>query len=181
LFLLFDVFHKWNKVAGTLVSQAEMRIDALEKHRYSNLASFVVIFVLTTGMPCWASDHVQDSKKPSKLSRVFKGVASFYGKKFQGKRTASGKPFDMNAFTCAHPNLPFGTPVLVQNEETGAQCQVIVNDRGPYVRNRCIDLSKAAANKLGITGVAKVVCKTGRYVANGFDRKKTPKQVASHQ
>jgi rare lipoprotein A len=107
-------------------------------------------------------------------------VASFYGKKFHGKKTASGKPFDMNAFTCAHPSLPFGTPVLVQNSENGAQCQVIVTDRGPYVGNRCIDLSKAAANKLGITGLARVICKTGRYLANSMkDKDNLHPQVAS--
>ncbi|PZM84250.1 MAG: hypothetical protein DKT66_06305 [Candidatus Melainabacteria bacterium] len=131
------------------------------------------------GQPSLAALQEDGEKKPSKLSRIFKGVASFYGKKFHGKKTASGKPFDMNAFTCAHPNLPFGTPVLVQNESNGAQCQVVVTDRGPYVGNRCIDLSKAAARKLGITGVAKVVCKTGRFIKDGLDRDAAPRKTAS--
>lgn len=150
------------------------------KHCECSVYCLLVAFLLTLGQPCMAADD-ESGDKPSKLSRIFKGVASFYGKKFHGKKTASGKPFDMNAFTCAHPSLPFGTPVLVQNSENGAQCQVIVNDRGPYVGNRCIDLSKAAAKKLGITGLAKVVCKTGRYISNRFDREQSPrKQVASH-
>ncbi len=150
-----------------------------QKHRVCSAYCLLVVCLLMVGQPCSAADN-KSGDKPSKLSRIFKGVASFYGKKFHGKKTASGKPFDMNAFTCAHPSLPFGTPVLVQNSENGAQCQVIVNDRGPFVGNRCIDLSKAAAKKLGITGVAKVVCKTGRYIADQFDRKKSPgSQVAS--
>ncbi len=131
------------------------------------------------GQPSFAARQDDGEDKPSKLSRIFRGVASFYGKKFHGKKTASGKPFDMNAFTCAHPSLPFGTPVLVQNESNGAQCQVVVTDRGPYAHNRCIDLSKAAARRLGITGVAKVVCKTGRFIKNGLDSDGPPRQTAS--
>lgn len=140
------------------------------RHRKSLSTILLVVSLLTAGQSCLASDHDAPREK-SKLGRIFKGVASFYGKAFHGKRTASGKPFDMNAFTCAHPSLPFGTPVLVQNSANGAQCQVVVTDRGPYVGNRCIDLSKAAANKLGITGVAKVICKTGKYVASGLKGK----------
>ena len=150
-------------------------------HRKSLSIILFVVSLLAAGHPCFASDHDEPEEK-SKLSRIFKGVASFYGKKFHGRRTASGKPFDMNAFTCAHPSLPFGTPVLVQNSANGAQCQVIVTDRGPYVKNRCIDLSKAAAKKLGITGVAKVICKTGRYVANSLkDKDSSSGKIAAHQ
>lgn len=143
------------------------------------LSCLWVWLTFAIGQPSLAALQEDGEKKPSKLSRIFKGVASFYGKKFHGKKTASGKPFDMNAFTCAHPNLPFGTPVLVQNESNGAQCQVVVTDRGPCVGNRCIDLSKAAARKLGITGVAKVVCKTGRFIKDGLDRDAAPRKTAS--
>lgn len=150
-------------------------------HRKGLSSILLVVSLLAAGQSCMASENDEPQKK-SKFGKIFKGVASFYGKAFHGKKTASGKPFDMNAFTCAHPTLPFGTPVLVQNSANGAQCQVIVTDRGPYVKNRCIDLSKAAARKLGITGVAKVICKTGRYVANSFkDKDSSHAKIATHQ
>lgn len=151
----------------------------MQEHAYGCFGWFLIVLLAATYQPCSAAEHNDSDGKPRRLSRIFTGMASFYGRKFHGKKTASGKPFDMNAFTCAHPTLPFGTPVLVQNEANGAQCQVIVTDRGPFTGNRCIDLSRAAAKKLGITGVAKVVCKTGRCIANGLDRDEPPRQVAS--
>ena len=91
---------------------------------------------------------------------VFKeeGQASYYGGSFHGRTTASGERFDKNAMTAAHPKLPLGAEVTVTDQATGRQVEVEVNDRGPYVGGRDIDLSQGAANKLGITqeGVAKV-------------------------
>lgn len=78
------------------------------------------------------------------------GVASFYSDRFQGKTTASGEPFDQQALTAAHPSLPFGTKVLVTREDTGQEVEVLINDRGPFVQGRIIDLSKRAAVKLGM-------------------------------
>lgn len=78
------------------------------------------------------------------------GVASFYGGKFQGKRTASGEIFNANAMTAAHRSLPFGTLIMVTNLRNGQSVVVRVNDRGPHVRGRIIDLSKAAAKKIGL-------------------------------
>lgn len=99
-----------------------------------------------------------------KIEKIFHGVASFYADKFNGKKTASGDVFDNSKLTCAHRTLPFGTKILVKNPDTGSCCEVIVNDRGPYAHNRVVDLSKAAARKLGITGLGKVVCYAGRSV-----------------
>jgi rare lipoprotein A len=76
------------------------------------------------------------------------GEASWYGPGFEGKETASGETFDQNRLTAAHLSLPFGTKVKVTNLENGKSGRVEVNDRGPYVRGRAIDLSKAAARKL---------------------------------
>ena len=86
------------------------------------------------------------------------GTASWYGPGFHGKRTASGDTFDQNEMTAAHRTLPLGTKAEVTDVETGKSVQVTINDRGPYVKNRVIDLSKAAAKELGITkdGTAKV-------------------------
>jgi rare lipoprotein A len=77
------------------------------------------------------------------------GGASWYGPGFNGKRAASGEIFNENAMTAAHRSLPFGTKVMVTDQRTGRQIAVTINDRGPFVGSRIIDLSKAAATELG--------------------------------
>jgi rare lipoprotein A len=86
------------------------------------------------------------------------GTASWYGPWHQGKKTASGEKFDQNKLTAAHPTLPLGTEAVVTNLENGKQVEVKINDRGPYVKDRAIDLSAKAAAKLGMKqkGVAQV-------------------------
>ncbi|UXZ53377.1 septal ring lytic transglycosylase RlpA family protein [Halomonas sp. 7T] len=79
-----------------------------------------------------------------------RGVASFYSDRFQGATTASGERFDQQELTAAHPSLPFGTKVLVTRPDTGQEVEVLINDRGPFVQGRVIDLSKRAAMKLGM-------------------------------
>jgi rare lipoprotein A len=79
------------------------------------------------------------------------GEASFYGSGFHGKKTATGETFDQNQKTAAHPTLPLGTEATVTNRDTGASVDVKINDRGPYVKGRDIDVSKAAAKELGMT------------------------------
>ncbi len=94
------------------------------------------------------------------FSEVYKtGVtASYYAEDFHGKRTSNGERFNMNDYTCAHKSLPFNTILKVTNLANGKTCDVRVNDRGPFVASREIDLSKAAAIKLGMigTGTTKV-------------------------
>ncbi len=101
-------------------------------------------------------------------STAFPTKASWYGGKFHGRRTASGQRFDQNQLTAASPNLPFGTRVLVKNPRNGRTCTVVVNDRGPYAHGRGIDLSRAAAQRLGITGVAPVICYADRSAPGGY-------------
>jgi rare lipoprotein A len=86
------------------------------------------------------------------------GGASWYGPGFHGKRAASGERFDQNAMTAAHRTLPFGTVVKVVDQRTGKSVTVKINDRGPFHGSRIIDLSKAAATKLGFrnAGTTKV-------------------------
>ncbi|MEO0462188.1 MAG: septal ring lytic transglycosylase RlpA family protein [Pseudomonadota bacterium] len=86
--------------------------------------------------------------EPSVLRSLGNGVASYYGKRFHGRRTANGERFNMNAMTAAHKTLPFGTRVRVTNPRNGRSIVVRINDRGPFVRGRTIDLSRAAATKL---------------------------------
>jgi rare lipoprotein A len=78
------------------------------------------------------------------------GVASWYGPDFHGKPTSSGEIYDMHQLTCAHNTLPLGTVVMVTNLENGRSLELKVNDRGPFVKERIIDLSYAAAQILGI-------------------------------
>ncbi|HWR14586.1 MAG TPA: septal ring lytic transglycosylase RlpA family protein [Terriglobales bacterium] len=89
-------------------------------------------------------------KRSSKPFQV--GKASWYGKSFHGKTTASGEPYDMFQFTAAHRQLPLGTLVKVTNLQNGRSVVVRVNDRGPVPRSRIIDLSYGAARMLGIPG-----------------------------
>lgn len=81
------------------------------------------------------------------------GLASWYGAQFHRRRTASGERFDMRALTAAHPTLPFGSRVCVRSQATGRTVVVRINDRGPHVRNRVIDLSRGAAEALGMIGL----------------------------
>jgi rare lipoprotein A len=81
-----------------------------------------------------------------------RGIASWYGKDFHGKKTSNGEIYDMYAMTAAHKTLPLGTYVRVRNLENNRELEVRVNDRGPFVRGRIIDLSYAAANELGLVG-----------------------------
>ena len=108
------------------------------------------------------------------------GQASYYGGQFHGRATASGKPFDQNAMTAAHPKLPLGTEVTVTDTATGRQVEVEVNDRGPYAGGRDIDLSQGAAKQLGITqeGVAKVTIEaTKGQVEGAIERPKDVPKV----
>lgn len=84
---------------------------------------------------------------------IAQGRASWYGLGFHGRPTASGEKFDMNAYTAAHPSLPFGTRVLVRNPSNGRGVVVRINDRGPFTGGRIIDVSFAAARALGIVGL----------------------------
>lgn len=92
------------------------------------------------------------------LGYVEEGVASWYGPNFHGRRTASGEVFDMYAYTAAHRTLPFGSVVRVTRLDTGARVTVRINDRGPFKKNRILDLSYAAAREIGLirTGTARV-------------------------
>jgi rare lipoprotein A (peptidoglycan hydrolase) len=109
-------------------------------------------------------DHASKSQASTKQTQVshatktFSANASWYGGKFNGRRTASGEVFDQNKLTAASRTLPLGTKLLVKNPANGKSCTVVVNDRGPFVSGRDIDLSRAAAQKIGVTGVSPIDC-----------------------
>ncbi|HSP01771.1 MAG TPA: septal ring lytic transglycosylase RlpA family protein [Thioalkalivibrio sp.] len=125
------------------VPDAVPRAEA--RSRYGNPASYEVF---------GQTYHVMDSAD----GHVERGVASWYGTKFHGRRTSSGEPYDMYAMTAAHTRLPLPTYVQVTNLDNGRSVVVKVNDRGPFARNRIIDMSYAAAHRLGMVeqGTARV-------------------------
>ena len=108
--------------------------------------------------------------RASRASRIegsaLSGEASWYGHPYHGRRTASGEIYDMNKLTAAHPTLPLGTRVLVTNLDNGRTVEVRINDRGPFRKNRVLDLSYAAARSLGAMGEG-VIPVTLKIVAVG--------------
>lgn len=100
-----------------------------------------------------ASVFVSSCSTSMKNAYQESGRASWYGRAFHGRKTASGEVFNMHDFTAAHPTLQFGTRVEVKSMRTGKSVVVRINDRGPYANSRVIDLSYAAARKLGMVSV----------------------------
>ncbi|MGH8468648.1 MAG: septal ring lytic transglycosylase RlpA family protein [Gammaproteobacteria bacterium] len=103
----------------------------------------------------WAAAKGMAHKAPA-FEQV--GIASWYGPGFHGKETANGEVFNQNGLTAAHRTLPLGIKIAVTNVTNGKSVKVKINDRGPYVKGRVIDLSRAAAIRLGMkdAGLAKV-------------------------
>lgn len=118
--------------------------------------SAVAIVIFTAGVFPMRESVAQQSFT---VVKEVVGRASWYGAKFHGKSTASGEPFDMKELTAAHRTLPFGTRVRVTNEANGRSVIVRINDRGPFGGRRIIDLSRRAAEIIGIKakGVARVL------------------------
>lgn len=118
----------------------------------------IALVLLIAMHPFWSGHLAADARRNADTEHELEGYASWYAGKFQGRTTASGEVFDTNQMTAAHRTLPFGTIVEVTHRERGTSVQVRINDRGPFVDGRVIDLSRAAADALGMTseGVAAV-------------------------
>jgi rare lipoprotein A len=114
----------------------------MDRKSLIKLASALTLFLLTIASPALAS--------------VQTGIASVYSTLDSGHRTASGERLSNGAFTAAHRTLPFGTRVRVTNNRNGRSIVVRINDRGPFVRGRVIDVTPAAARALGFSGLARV-------------------------
>lgn len=125
-----------------------MRIDRVRKH-------FVVFLVALSLGAC--AKRVKVAVTPAR-GATEEGIASWYGPPYHGRATASGEIYDMNALTAAHRTLAFGVWLEVRNLANGRTVEVRVNDRGPFVKNRIIDLSRAAAQRIDMigSGVARV-------------------------
>ncbi|WP_029660637.1 septal ring lytic transglycosylase RlpA family protein [Aliihoeflea sp. 2WW] len=114
-------------------------------------AVFIASIFGFSGVAAKADDKIE-------VLQTITGSASWYGGKFHGRTTANGERYDMNELTAAHKTLPFGTKVRVINERNGKAVVVRINDRGPFVGKRVIDLSRGAAQAVGMInqGVARV-------------------------
>ncbi len=122
------------------------------------LSSTALTLILSgcSAAPRFASSS--DSENGPNLSHQLSGVASYYAVEFNGRKTANGETFDMNDLTAAHRTLPFNTKLKVRNLANDQEVVVRINDRGPFKRDRVIDLSLEAARRIGLveTGTAPV-------------------------
>ncbi len=107
----------------------------------------LLMFLIAPGLEAPLVAH---SSEPVKPLKVWMGLASWYGPRFEGRKTANGEIYDSEALTAAHPSLPFGSLVRIVDPRTGRHQLVRINDRGPYQNGREMDLSLASARKLGI-------------------------------
>jgi rare lipoprotein A len=112
-----------------------------------SVASAEIVPLVEAPLPDSSADPITEQPVVTPLGT---GTASYYGRKFHGRRTASGETFDMGAMTAAHRTLPFGSLVRVTNPANGRSVTVRINDRGPFSRGRVIDVSRAAAEELGL-------------------------------
>ena len=121
-----------------------------------SLTATLGLLVLLQGLAC----RSPSAPPPQTVKKGYteRGLASWYGPGFDGRRTANGEVYDMHAMTAAHNTLPFGTVVEVRNRDNGKSTRVRINDRGPFVKGRIIDLSKKGAKKIDMigTGTARV-------------------------
>lgn len=124
-------------------------------HNKRNILQFVLfIYLILAGCSLQRIEKTE-TKVHSNSGEVIM-TASYYGEKFRGKETASGEIFDPDQLTAAHRSYPFGTRLVVTSVKTKKSVTVRINDRGPFVRGRDLDLSRRAARAIGLTGVAKV-------------------------
>ena len=137
-------------------SEAEWRSRGAQSRDPLKLATMALALLLVlTACAHRGAPEVETAPKGHRE----RGVASWYGHPYHGRPTASGEIYDQDGLTAAHRTLPFGTVVRVTRRDTGARVTVQVNDRGPFIRGRIIDLSRAAAREIGleVDGVAPVV------------------------
>jgi rare lipoprotein A len=130
----------------------------------STLAGAVIVACLVAVGAAWRPPPVNAADL---IRHALHGNASWYGTAHHGRRTASGEAYDSEGMTAAHRTLPFGAPVRVTNQRNGRSAVVRINDRGPFVQGRIIDLSGAAARAIGISGVARVSLSRVAGVAAG--------------
>ena len=123
-----------------------------------SIAATGIVVVACSIAPICSAQPPNNTTAASTGHKVQIGEASWYGAQHQGRRTASGEPYDPRSLTAAHPSLPLGSTVRVTNLKNGRSVEVRVNDRGPFKSRRVIDVSTKAAEEIGIKrkGIGKV-------------------------
>lgn len=116
----------------------------------SRLALAALLLCQLLAVACSGNRKPSSTAPPSVGVPIERGIASWYGPRFHGRLTANGERYNMNDLTAAHPSLPFNTKIGVRNTRTGREVVVRINDRGPFSKNRIIDLSYAAAREVGV-------------------------------
>jgi rare lipoprotein A len=139
---------KENGYAKALLRRGNNALNGLRA--LAGAAAVLAACAITTSVPAEAAKAHQ-SVAASPAARTFSGIASYYGSE-SGSRTASGAHYNPDGLTAAHRTLPFGTQVRVTEPRSGRSVVVVINDRGPFIRGRVLDLSVAAARAIGITG-----------------------------
>lgn len=117
---------------------------------FSRLALAALLLCQLLAVAACSNNRKPSPTAPSVGVPLERGIASWYGPRFHGRLTANGERYNMNELTAAHPSLPFNTKVGVRNTRTGREVVVRINDRGPFSKNRIIDLSYAAAREVGV-------------------------------
>lgn len=122
----------------------------------SKIIATILFALVLTNLISWKQTDLFAKNKDINPEFVQEGMASWYGPGFQGRKTANGERFNTNEMTAAHKTLPFNTLLKVTNLDNGVSTVVRINDRGPFVKGRIIDLSKAAKNEIQMGGLAQV-------------------------
>ena len=139
--------------------QSEIETGGLKRRLRDFFLMAALGISMMTGSSAMAEQKDLTIKECKSTQIIGIGKASWYGPGFHGRKTANGEIFNMNDMTAAHKTLPLGTKLQVENEATGEMLVVRINDRGPYIKGRVLDLSKHAASRLGLEqqGVGRVV------------------------
>jgi len=155
------------KTLADIYYSSEKESESKKKHSGLFLSLLILAFALILLLASCAPIRYEKSRTSISPAGEFKGdrryvVASWYGPGFHGRRTASGEIYNMYGYTCAHKELPFGTRLRVVNPQTGEEVICTVNDRGPFIPGRDLDLSYASARNISLIGpgVAKVMIET---------------------
>ena len=128
------------------------------RNSHSKTLRLLFVAILAVSIASCATPKIPTTSSYKKSEATFTGIASWYGRKFNGRRTASGARFNMHKMTAAHRNLPFGTVLEITNLKNEKKVLVTVTDRGPFVKNRVLDVSYEAAKRLDFvrTGIAHI-------------------------
>ncbi|WP_068597589.1 septal ring lytic transglycosylase RlpA family protein [Vaginella massiliensis] len=156
LLLMLTIFPIANADGKIRVNDESVLLEVLKTEIVPNHEKQFVNFVVEDTIEQKKEEISLEEKKElddliDRSASIATGVVSWYGEKFHGRKTASGEVYDKHELTAAHKTLPFGTKVRVTNIKNGKSVVVTINDRGPYVKSRVLDLSQAAFNEIGHT------------------------------